>query len=48
MLVIQAISSGLTLLNADGSARYIVTGLVLALAVTVDAVSRRDRGTTAR
>ena len=48
VLVIQAISSGLTLLNADGSARYIVTGLVLALAVTVDAVSRRDRGTTAR
>lgn len=48
VLVIQAISSGLTLLNADGSARYIVTGLVLALAVTVDAVSRRDRGTTTR
>jgi ABC-type xylose transport system permease subunit len=47
VLVIHAISSGLTLLNADGSARYIVTGLVLALAVTIDAVSRRARGTSA-
>lgn len=41
--VIQAISSGLTGVNADGSLRPIVTGVVLALAVTVDAVSRRSR-----
>jgi ABC-type xylose transport system permease subunit len=46
--VIHVISSGLTLLNADGSLRYIVTGVVLALAVTVDAVSRRSRGLPAR
>jgi len=41
--VIHAISSGLTLLSADGSLRYIVTGVVLALAVTLDAVGRRTR-----
>ncbi|GEN80729.1 sugar ABC transporter permease [Actinotalea fermentans] len=46
--VIHAISSGLTLLTADGSLRYIVTGVVLALAVTVDAVSRRSRGVPGR
>ena len=41
--VIQTISSGLTLLSADGSLRYIVTGIALALAVTLDAVGRRTR-----
>ena len=46
--VIHVISSGLTLLNADGSLRYIVTGVVLALAVTVDAVSRRSRNLPGR
>jgi D-xylose transport system permease protein len=46
-LVIHSIASGLTLLNLDASVRYMVTGLVLALAVTVDAVSRR-RGTSPR
>lgn len=46
--VIHVISSGLTLLNADGSLRYIVTGVVLALAVTVDAVSRRSRSVPGR
>ncbi|WP_182111935.1 MULTISPECIES: sugar ABC transporter permease [unclassified Actinotalea] len=40
-LVIHSISSGLTLLNLDASIRYIVTGVVLALAVTIDALSRR-------
>jgi len=40
-LVIGSISSGLTLLNLDEAPRYIVTGLVLALAVTVDAFGRR-------
>ena len=48
VFVIQTISSGLTLLNVDGSIRYIVTGVVLALAVTLDAVSRRSRPTPAR
>lgn len=46
--VIHVISSGLTLLNADGSLRPIVTGVVLALAVTVDAVSRRSRSLPGR
>ena len=41
VLVIHSISSGLTLLNMDASIRYIVTGVVLALAVTIDSVSRR-------
>ncbi len=41
--VIHSISSGLTLLSADGSLRYIVTGIALALAVTLDAVGRRSR-----
>ena len=40
-LVIGSISSGLTLLNLDEAPRYIVTGMVLALAVTVDALGRR-------
>jgi ABC-type xylose transport system permease subunit len=41
VLVIGSISSGLTLLNLDSAPRYIVTGLVLALAVTLDALGRR-------
>ena len=41
VLVIHSISSGLTLLNLDSSIRYIVTGIVLALAVTIDSVGRR-------
>ncbi len=45
-LVIGSISSGLTLLNLDEAPRYIVTGMVLALAVTVDALGRR-RATSA-
>ena len=43
ILVIQSISTGLTLLNLDTSARLVVTGLVLALAVTIDALQRRAR-----
>ena len=41
VLVIHSISSGLTLLNMDSSIRYIVTGIVLALAVTLDSLGRR-------
>jgi D-xylose transport system permease protein len=43
IIVIQSISSGLTLLNLDSSFRFMVTGLVLLLAVTLDSVSRRSR-----
>lgn len=43
VLVIQSIAGGLTLLNVDSSVQYIITGVVLALAVTLDALSRRGR-----
>jgi simple sugar transport system permease protein/D-xylose transport system permease protein len=43
IIVIQSISSGLTLLNLDSSFRFMVTGVVLLLAVTLDSVSRRSR-----
>lgn len=43
IIVIQAISSGLTLMNLDSSIRYMVTGLVVLLAVGVDALARRSR-----
>ncbi|MCG5213174.1 ABC transporter permease subunit [Streptosporangium soli] len=43
IIVIQSISSGLTLLNLDSSIRFVVTGGVLLLAVIVDSVSRRSR-----
>ena len=45
MLVIQSISSGLTLLNLDSSYRFFVTGVVLLLAVGVDSLARRSRTT---
>lgn len=48
VLVIHSIANGLTLMNADGSVRPIVTGIVLALAVTIDAVSRRGRSSAVR
>lgn len=43
IIVIQSISSGLTLLNLDSSFRFMVTGAVLLLAVALDSVSRRSR-----
>ena len=43
ILVIQSISSGLTLLNLDSSVRYMITGAVLLLAVIIDSLSRRTR-----
>ena len=43
ILVIQSISSGLTLMNLDSSVRYMITGAVLLLAVVVDSLSRRSR-----
>ncbi|MDQ0988684.1 sugar ABC transporter permease [Streptomyces sp. V2I9] len=43
VLVIQSISSGLTLLNLDSAYRFMVTGGVLLLAVSLDAVARRSR-----
>ena len=43
IIVIQSISSGLTLLNLDASIRFLITGAVLLLAVIVDSLSRRSR-----
>ena len=43
IIVIQSISSGLTLLNLDASIRFMITGAVLLLAVIVDSLSRRSR-----
>jgi D-xylose transport system permease protein len=43
IIVIQAIASGLTLLNLSSSLRYMITGGVLAVAVIVDSLARRSR-----
>ncbi|SDC35474.1 D-xylose transport system permease protein [Sanguibacter gelidistatuariae] len=44
ILVLQSISNGLTLMNMGASATYTVTGIVLAVAVIIDELSRRARG----
>ena len=43
ILVIQSISNGLTLLSLDSSYRFMITGAVLLLAVSVDSIARRSR-----
>jgi D-xylose transport system permease protein len=43
IVVIQAIASGLTLLDLSSSLRYMITGGVLAVAVIVDSLARRSR-----
>lgn len=43
VLVIQSISSGLTLLDLSSSLRYMITGAVLAIAVIIDSLARRSR-----
>jgi simple sugar transport system permease protein/D-xylose transport system permease protein len=48
ILVIQSISSGLTLLNLDSSVRFVVTGVVLVLAVIIDSTSRKSRAAHGR
>jgi len=48
IVVIQSISSGLTLLSLDSSVQFMVTGVVLVLAVIVDSLSRRTRAATGR
>lgn len=48
VLVIGAISSGLTLLNLSSSLRFIITGAVLAIAVIVDSLARRSRASHGR
>lgn len=46
IVVIQSISSGLTLLSLDASVQFMITGVVLVLAVIVDSLSRRTRAAT--
>lgn len=48
IFVIQSISSGLTLMNLDSSVIFMITGVVLVLAVTVDSLSRRKRAAVGR
>jgi D-xylose transport system permease protein len=48
IVVVQSLSSGLTLLNLDSSVRYMITGAVLVLAVIVDAAARRSRAAAGR
>jgi D-xylose transport system permease protein len=43
ILVIQSISNGLTLLSLDSSYRFMITGAVLLLAVSVDSIARPSR-----
>ena len=43
VLVIVAISNGLTLLNLSSSLRFVITGAVLAMAVIIDSIARRSR-----
>ena len=47
-LVLGAISSGLYLLQMDSSVRFMITAVVLLVAVILDAVSRRTRKAHAR
>jgi D-xylose transport system permease protein len=47
-LVIGSIASGLTLLNLDSSYRFVITGLVLAIAVAIDSVARKSRASHGR
>ena len=48
IIVIQAISNGLTLLNLSSSLRYMITGGVLAIAVIVDSLARHSRASHGR
>ena len=48
IIVIQSISSGLTLLDLSSSLRYMITGGVLAIAVIIDSLSRRSRAAHGR
>ena len=47
-LVIAAIANGLTLLNLESSWRFVITGIVLAVAVGIDSLARRSRASHGR
>ncbi len=48
IIVLQAIQTGLNIVNVDSSVRFMVTGGVLLLAVAIDSVSRRARASSGR
>ncbi|MBK5216208.1 MAG: sugar ABC transporter permease [Propionibacteriales bacterium] len=48
MLVLQSITSGLNLVGVQAEVRFMVTGAVLLLAVTIDSLSRRARSSSGR
>lgn len=48
MLVLQSITSGLNLIGVEAEIRYMVTGAVLLLAVTIDSLSRKARTQSGR
>ena len=48
IIVLQSISNGLNLINLQSPELYMITGAVLLLAVTVDALSRRSRAAHGR
>jgi D-xylose transport system permease protein len=48
IVVIQSISSGLTLLDLNSSYRFIITGGVLAIAVAIDSLARKSRASHGR
>jgi D-xylose transport system permease protein len=47
-LVIASIDNGLGLLGLSSGTKFVITGLVLLLAVTVDSLSRRRQAATGR
>ena len=48
VMVLQAIQSGLNVMNLAPEVRFIITGAVLLLAVAIDSVSRRARSSSGR
>ena len=48
ILVLQAITAGLNLINVESEVRFMVTGAVLLLAVAIDSVSRQLRSSSGR
>jgi ABC-type xylose transport system, permease component len=48
ILVIQSISNGMDLLNFESSVKFMITGIVLLTAVTIDSVARRGREVSGR
>jgi D-xylose transport system permease protein len=48
IMVLPSIQTGLNVIGVDSSVRYMVTGAVLVLAVSIDSVSRRARSSSGR